>query len=1076
MSRSALRHFSLLFAGGLLAAVLAGCSRQSGPEAAIKRADAFFAQGDYEKAELEYKNALQRGATGGHSIGRLGMIYFDQGRVSLGYRFLRRALELSPDDLAVRTRLAHFDFSNGKPGDARQGAIFILGKDPAHVEAPVILAETVANLEEANDARTRLRTLPGGAADRAPALVGLAVIDMRERKFKEAEALLELARKADPKFHLTPAVAAQVHMAQGDSARAEQGLAEAAELAPPRSQIRIQYARYLFQNQKLEAGRRLLEERIAKTPDFLPAYLALADALNTAQKYDDAVGLLEKIIARDAEHPEALILMGQVRLRMGDKERAITTLERAIALYPRSAPVHFQLGAAQESAGNLAAASASFAQALRIAPNYVPAAMSLAQVQARQGDFANAVKTIEPLARREPPIVEARSLLAAALRGQGALDEALKLYRQLAEANPKIADFPFLVASVLEQKGQADEARSVYAALHEQAPDYLPAIERLVRAELAQKQFAPAIARLEAYSARNPTVAAPHLMLANVYLVQPDNAKAETALKKAIELQPDAHIAYSLLSKIYLDTNQTDKAIANLRSTVAKNPNDFGAHFVLGTIYEAQKNYPAARDAYEATVAANPKMGHALNNLSYIYAEHLVDLDKAQDAAQRAREALPGQGEVADSLGWILFKKGQYPRAVALLEEAAEKLPDNADVRLHLGLACYMSGQEAAARTNLELALKLKPDVAGAADARQCLAVLSTDITQAATARPVLEKAVATRKDDPVANLRLAALLEREGNAEKALAAYEVALKTNPSLVPAIVAVMRIHASRNETAKAIALGREARKLVPGDTQLTTALGRLSYQSGDFTGALSLLQDAARRQPDDAEILFDLADATYALGQLTPTENALNDALRLAPNSPRAPQARQHLALIALAQNPADAAAANQAADAALKADANSVPALMVKAALDERSGNTKAAQQTYDKILTRFTDFRPAMRRLAIIWSTQPDLPKNAAEVAGKARDAFPGDGELTRAFGVILFRQGNFARAATLLQESARTLTKDADLLYYLGRAQIENKDADAGKRTLERALALGLKDEFAQEARRLSAPPAKK
>ncbi|MDP3071628.1 MAG: tetratricopeptide repeat protein [Opitutaceae bacterium] len=1076
MFRSALRHSLLMFAGGLLAAVLAGCSRQSGPEAAIKRADAFFAQGDYEKAELEYKNALQRGATGGHPIGRLGMIYFDQGRISVGYRFLRRALELSPDDLAVRIRLAHFDFSNGKPGEARQGALFILGKDPAHTEAPIILAETVANLEEANDARSRLRTLAGGASDRAPALVGLALIDLRERKFKDAEVLLDRARQADPKFHLNAAVAAQIHMAQGETARAETALAAAAELSPPRSQVRVQYARFLFQNQKFEAGRRLLEDRIAKTPDFIPAYIALADALNTAQKYDEAVALLDKVINRDAEHPEALILMGQVRLRMGDKERAVTTLERAIALYPRSAPMHFQLGAAHESAGNLPAASASFSQALRIAPNYVPAALSLAQVQARQGDFANAVKTIEPLARREPPILEARTLLAASLRGQGSLDEALQLYRQLAEANPKIADFHFLVASVLEQKGQTAEARFVLAALHEHAPDYLPALEKMVGYDMADKKFPAAIARLEAYVARHPAAAVAHLMLANIFLQQSDTAKAETALKKAIELQPDAQVAYGLLAKLYIDSQQTDKAIATLRATVEKNPKDFGAHFVLGTLHESQKNYPAARDAYEATVAANPKMGHALNNLAYLYADQLVDLDKAQDVAQRAREALPGQAEIADTLGWILYKKGQYPRSVALLEEAIEKLPDNADVRLHLGLAYYMSGQEAAARTNLEKALKQQPAVAGAAEARQCLAVLATDIGNAAAARPVLEQAVAARKDDPVANLRLAAILEREGNAGKALAAYEIALKTNPSLVPAVVAAMRIHASRNETAKALALGREARKLVPADTQLTQALGRLTYQAGDFPGALALLQDAARRQPDDAEILFDLADATYALGQLTPTENALNDALRLAPTSPRAAQARQHLALLAFAQNPADAAAATQAADTALKADPGSVPALMVKAALDERGGNAKAAQQTYDKILTRWPDFRPAMRRLAILWSAQAELPKNAAEIAGKARDTFPGDAELTRAFGLILYRQGNFTRAATLLQESARTLTKDAELLYYLGRAQIENKDADAGKSSLERALTLGLKDEFAQEARRLSAPPAKK
>jgi tetratricopeptide (TPR) repeat protein len=1064
-----------LFSAGALLAALTGCSSQSGKDAVVRRADDFFAAGDYAKAELEYKNALAKDATGAHVFARLGIIYFDQGRLSLAYRFLRRATELAPDNLEVRVKLAFFDIGHGKLSDARQSALTILGTHPLHAEAAIILAET-SKPDEVADARARLGRLPSGATETAPVLTALAMLDLRERKLKEAGGLLERARKADPKFNVAASVLGQLRLAENNLDAADKAFAEAAALSPPRSQLRLQYARFLLQNNRTEPGRAFLRDVIAKTPDFIPPHLLLAALAHSEKKFPEAVELLEKILARDAEHPDALMLMGQVRLGMGENDRAVATLERALSLYPGTAQLHYQLGLAQVAAGNLAGANTNLSQAVRISPRFPPAALALAQLQVRQGDHAAALALMAPYARQEPPIVEARLLVAGAHRALGALDEALKIYRQLAQANPRSPDYRFLEGSVLLQQGQRAEARKIFAAVAELAPDYLPAIEELANADVAEGRFDAAAARLEASIAKNPSLASLQLALAGVYARKPDLVRAEAALQKAVALDPANQTAYALLSRLYLESNQTEKAIANLEASVARNPRDFGSLYVLGTLHEARKNYPAARDAYEKSLVANPKLGPALNNLACLYSEHLGDLDKALDAAQRAREALPAQPEVADTLGWILYKKRQYPLAIALLEESAEKLPQLADAHYHLGMARYMAGQETAARAALEQALKLKPDFTGADEARRALAVLSATPASGASALAALEQALAANKDDPLAHLRLAALHEREGRADRALAAYEAALRANPALLPATLGLMRLHAARKDLAKAIALGREARKLAPTDNALAAALGRLSYQSGDFAGAFALLQEVARRQPDDAGILFDLADAAYAQGRLSTTENALNDALRAAPSAPRAASARRFLELLAFAQNPADAAAAAQAAAAALKADPGSFPALMVQAALDERQGRAQSAQQTYDRILARWPDFAPAKRRLAIIYSAMPEPPKLALELADKAREAFPDDAELARALGLIVYRQGNFSRASSLLQQSARTLTGDAELMYYLGRAQFENKDAAAGKRSLQRALELGLKDDFAREARRLLAPPPEK
>ena len=78
------------------------------------------------------------------------------------------------------------------------------------------------------------------------------------------------------------------------------------------------------------------------------------------------------------------------------------------------------------------------------------------------------------------------------------------------------------------------------------------------------------------------------------------------------------------------------------------------------------------------------------------------------------------------------------------------------------------------------------------------------------------------------------------------------------------------------------------------------------------------------------------------------------------------------------------------------------------------------------------------------------------------------------RILGEIKFKQKDYPAAIRLLQESAQQAPLDPSGLYYLGTAQIETKQSEKGRETLQRALAAGLQDPLAEEAkRRLSQQP---
>jgi Flp pilus assembly protein TadD len=269
-------------------------------------------------------------------------------------------------------------------------------------------------------------------------------------------------------------------------------------------------------------------------------------------------------------------------------------------------------------------------------------------------------------------------------------------------------------------------------------------------------------------------------------------------------------------------------------------------------------------------------------------------MEKAYQMAQRARELRPRDPYAADTLGWILFKRGEYPWALTLLQESADKLAAEPEVLFHLGMAHYMMGQEEPARSALRRALDGTKDFNGKDTAARRLAVLelkpgSSDPKTIAA----LESQLATDKQDPVALVRLGAAYEATGDIDKARKAYDQALTVTPESVPLMVKVAEFYAVKlRDPQKAMQLAKDARALAPNDASIARTLGRLASQSahaGDFGWALSLLQQSAREFPNDPDVQSDLAAAyetakrlgiaEFNRGNFTPAAQLLKESSR-----------------------------------------------------------------------------------------------------------------------------------------------------------------------------------------------------
>jgi tetratricopeptide (TPR) repeat protein len=1057
----------------LLAIAGVSCSPSANKARHLEQADRYYEAGDYDKAEVEYISVLHADSQHPHALARLGLVYFEQGRLDRALPLLLRSFELDSNNLDVRLKLGLVYLAMGKLKEAQDEAGFVMQRRPEDGEAPMLLAEAATTPKAIGETRQRLQAVLQTAGEKAPLHVALGNLAFRQRDLKAAEAAFRRALALDAKSSAAYLALGNVCWAQGDLKQAEQAFQTAAGLAALRSPKRLRHAQFKMQNGDMEAGRRLLEEIAQKAPDYLPASAMLADVAFREKRYEDCDALLKKILMRDPMNYEALLLSGRLKLVKGDTAKAISEFEGMLFRYPKAAFVRYQLALAYLVDNESGKARTILAEAVSLNPDLVEGVLLLAELKIRAGDVSSTVVLLKQFIQQHSQVAQAWLLLAEAYRALNNLDEALAVFAKFEELFPKSPEVALQTGLVRLQQGKKEEARKAFEEALQRSPGYLPALDRLVGTELADKQYAAALQRVGKEVEKNPKMAELRFLQAKVFLAQQDKAQAEVALRKAVELQPDLHAAYFLLAQLYVNSNQRQRAMEELFAVVAKNPKDVASLMLIGVIYDHEKDYKAAADAYEKLLVVNPKFGPGLNNLAYLYSEQFGKLDKAYELAGKARELQPRDPFTADTLGWILYKKGQYSTALNLLRETADKLPTEPEVQFHLAMTHYMMGEEELARLAFQRALQLNKDFPGNIEARRCLSVLAVDVGIAGgDARAALEKRMVEMPNDPVALLRLGTIYAREGAFDKAVASFETIAKANPRSAKPLIGLAQLYAGRSQGgAKAFEYAKAAYKLAPDDSAVAVLLGRMAYRAGDYKWALSLLRQTASRRSADPELLYDLAEAAYSVGRIAEAESAVQAALQTGAPFARAAEAKRFLGWISLANNPAQAAAAESQIEQVLRSDPACAPALAAMAAVHEHRGDVKAAKQAYEKLLARYPDFALAKKQLAILSAENPGDNRKTYEMAVLAREIFPDDIELGKALSIIIYKRGDYVAAGNLLKEIATKRPNDAKVMFYLGMSQHWMRKPNECKQSLQRALELKLPVELAAEAQRVLA-----
>ena len=133
-------------------------------------------------------------------------------------------------------------------------------------------------------------------------------------------------------------------------------------------------------------------------------------------------------------------------------------------------------------------------------------------------------------------------------------------------------------------------------------------------------------------------------------------------------------------------------------------------YFSLGISYERIRKWPMAEKNLLMALELSPNHPSILNYLGYSWVEQGLYLDRAEKMIRDAVKQRPRDGYIIDSLGWALYRLGNFGGAVKQLERAVLIRPEDPTINDHLGDIYWSVGRKNEAIFQWNRALTLEPE------------------------------------------------------------------------------------------------------------------------------------------------------------------------------------------------------------------------------------------------------------------------------------------------------------------------------------------------------------------------------
>lgn len=625
----------------------------------------------------------------------------------------RASVAASPDASAFRFLLGNFLERNGKAKEAE--AVYrellevetsylaavtltrLVLRDPDRAEEADVLLDELIRI--AQEAPAEPRVVDPADADegntslvfnvlREEAIVGAyslkALVQRTREDLEGAIATLEEGvAQSEGKTELIYQMA-QFYRAAGRTEDENRMIRRATEVAPDDVGAQLVLSTYLGTQGDSDGALVAARAAVEVAPDNDATNLRVAELLidigfrdGDETQIEEGRKIVDSILEERPDSPEANFVKAKIELAENDIEAAKASLETTLQARPDWAQARFVLGSSLAASGEISRARVELEAALEAQPGLLDARKLLTNVYATLGEHEFVIENGRAYLQNRPDDMPVRIAVGQSLIRVGRTEEAYEEIASVPEEKWDAAAF-FALGRIDLAYGRLEEGKRKLTRADEMAPGNPQVLRTLIALDRNDGRMDRALERIAAAIGAKPEDSDLHELRADALLVEEDVEGARAALTKAVELEPRNVSAHVSLADVEARTGNAEKMLAVLERGVGAVPESAELQYRLAQAYDRAGKIDQALVTYDKTIALNPELAMAKNNLAYLLAEHGGDLDRALELAQQAKEAMSDDGNAADTLGWVLLKRGLPSAAIGYLEEATERFPETA--------------------------------------------------------------------------------------------------------------------------------------------------------------------------------------------------------------------------------------------------------------------------------------------------------------------------------------------------------------------------------------------------------------
>ena len=478
--------------------------------------------------------------------------------------------------------------------------------------------------------------------------------------------------------------------------RAIEHLEKARGTLLPDLQVELMLARLHLGNDQSDRAIGILEDLLEDEPGLVETGLLLSEALEAADRTEEAVAMLEGVIGSARPSSRALGRLGELYGRLDRWRDAVGAYELAVGRNPRSTGIQRELANALLRAGQGDRARDVLRGLSEARPDDVSVLYQLSQVYLELGEYDEAETAARRLLALEPDGIRGPYALAAVYARQHDYRAVVDTLEPMVEAQRRTTSgggaSSYEFAGLLGQIGSAyqqlqdhDGAIRSYSEAVALFPISLSYGVRLAQAYLDAGRPVDAKETLDQLKPHHPANLTLTRLEARALGDGGDVGGGLEILREGLERDlrnPALHLALGSYLGGY---DRFEEAIEVLETAERRFPDNVSVLFQLGAMLEQSQRYADAERMFRDVLDHEPAHAATLNYLGYMLADRGERLEESVDLLQRAIETDPHNGAYLDSLGWAYFKLDRLDLAEPNLRQASEQMVWNSVIQDHLG-------------------------------------------------------------------------------------------------------------------------------------------------------------------------------------------------------------------------------------------------------------------------------------------------------------------------------------------------------------------------------------------------------